>query len=414
MRRGLLLRVPKWPRVYNSPPNPVNVSNTVVRKSFLGLAMLVLLGLFSSSSLAEVIYIRNQRLTVQQVEGKRVVYIDDFRALLTPDEKTASAVADRSLTLANPAGEKRVFDLTPYGELAGWEDALQFLGYQRRENAGTGVIDWVNSNAGTGVATVSEYKEPTEEELAKRIEASRRRAGYRLGEQNFNQVFNSVGQGGTEEQRKRVKRLGYQIVAQTPLRDLHWTFDIIATPVPNALCTGEGWVLVTEGLLALNLSDDELAGVLGHEVAHGVRRHNQLFEERYSEVKNLVVELRQLERDAGMAEAENDSHRLKTIRSRLNELRPRMQFLADWVENQQAYNHSEEEEADILGMQFATAAGFDPFGEGRVLIKLRNASVAMFGQAYQEGSRTHPPLKRRLEIAKLVQERWQKEREKRF
>lgn len=415
MRRGLLLRVPKWPRVYTRPINDVNVSIANMRKAFLGLlATLTLAGGFSLRALADVVYIRNQRLAVQQVEGQRVVNVDAFRALLTEPESKACELADRSLTLTNSQGARRAFALTPYGELAAWEEALEWLGYQRRENSGTGVVDWVNSSAGTGAATVKVWTEPTEDELAKRKEYSERRAGYRLAERNFRQVYDSVGQGGTEADRKRIRRLGYQIVDQTPLRDLHWTFDVIATPIPNALCTGEGWVLVTEGLLNLNLTDDEMAGVLGHEVAHGVRRHTQLFEERYNEVKRLLVELRELERDAAKAEADNDAHRLKTIRSRLNELSPRMMFLKDWIENQQAYNHSEEEEADILGMQFAAAAGFDPFGEGRALIKLRAASIEMFGQAYKEGSRTHPPLKRRLEIAKLVQQRWQKEREKSF
>jgi predicted Zn-dependent protease len=206
--------------------------------------------------------------------------------------------------------------------------------------------------------------------------------------------------------------LGQQIVEQTPLADLYWTFDVAATPIPNALCTGEGFVVVTEGLLSLNLTDDELAGVLGHEVAHGVRRHSQLFEERYLEAKRLLGELKSLEREAANAEAANDNHRLQTIRSRVTAMEPRLMFLADFVKNQQAYDQHEEEEADIQGMHYAASAGFDPNGEGRALVKLRARSIELFGQAYQEGSRTHPPLKRRLEIQSLVQKRWHAQRDR--
>ncbi len=116
-----------------------------------------------------------------------------------------------------------------------------------------------------------------------------------------------------------------------------------------------------------------------------------------------------MERLAAQAEAENDNHRLQTLRSRLAAMTPRLQFLADFVKNQQAYNQHEEEEADVQGMTYAAAAGFDPNGESRALIKLSKRSVEMFGQAYQQGSRTHPPLRRRLEIHNLVLRRWHTE-----
>lgn len=388
---------------------------SIQRNTTLFLSRLLALGLAAALAVpatAESVYIRNQRLQLQTVEGQRVVQLDAFRKLLTAEEGKALKVGDSSVTVTNSEGVTRDFALTPYGELAQWEEALSWLGYRRRESSDTSVVDWVNSSAGTGQSTVAEYREPTAEVLAVRKEASARRAGYRVAEKNYNQVMQMMGKGGTEQQRRWVNRLGHQVAAKSPLSDLHWTFDIAATPIPNALCTGEGFVVVTEGLLDLNLTDDEMAGVLGHEVAHGVRRHAQLFEERYSEAQRLVRELNDMERQAAQAEAENDNHRLQTLRSRLAAMTPRLQFLADFVKNQQAYNQHEEEEADVAGMTYAVAAGFDPYGEARALIKLSKRSVQLFGQAYQEGSRTHPPLKRRLEIHYLVQSRWHAERNK--
>lgn len=365
---------------------------------------------WSGAASAEVIYIRNQKLPVQQFDGARVVQLEMFRRLLTPEEKRAINPVGDTLEVRNGLGEVRFFPLTPYGELQEWEGVLLWLGYRKRAQAPTGVVDWVNEATGTGLAQTAPWQPPSEEQMALRREASRRRPGYRSAEQNYHKVMEALGRGGTAEQRAWVQRLGQRIADQSPLSELHWTFDIAANPTPNALCTGEGFVVVTEGLLALQLSDDEMAGVLGHEVAHGVRRHALLFEERYTEARRLVGEVRRIEGEAAQAEAEQDHHRLQTLRSRLNAVRPRLQFLADFVKNQQAYNQKEEEEADIEGMKYAAAAGFDPFGEGRALIKLRARSVELFGQAYQEGSRTHPPLKRRLEIQALVQKRWQSER----
>lgn len=420
MRRGLLLRVPKWPRVYHQARFGVNVRNKTAilqggpaTKLRTVVLLLLLLGsLLTLSASPEVVYVRNQRLEIHRVGGERTVQFDAFRKLLTAEEAQALKIDGETFTVTNPSGESRVFRLTAYGEFAEWESALQWLGYSRKESELTGVVDWVNSSAGAGSSAIKEWKEPTAEELARRKDASARRPGYRVAEKNYHQVMSSLGQGGTEVQRRWVSRLGHKIAAESPLADLHWTFDIAASAVPNALCTGEGFVVVTEGLLDLNLSDDEMAGVLGHEVAHGVRRHAQLFEERYSEARRLVTELRKIEREAAQAEADNDKHKLQTLRSRLSAMSPRLDYLADFIKNQQAYNQQEEEEADVQGMLYATAAGFDPYGEGRALIKLRNRSVELFGQAFLEGSRTHPPLKRRLEIQALVQKRWQAERDK--
>lgn len=361
---------------------------------------------------AETVYVRNQRISVQVVEGSRLVQLDAFRAVLTAEEARGLSVQDGKLTVVNAKKESRTFPLTPYGELTEWEEALQWLGYSRKENAETGVVDWGNGGTGSAESVAKAWREPTPQELEARREASERRPGYRKAKENYEKVMDALGKGGTEADRERIRRIGLQIAAQTPLAELHWTFDVAQTPIPNALCTGEGFVVVTEGLLDLALTDDEMAGVLGHEVAHGVRRHSQLFEERYSEARRLIVELQYLEREAAQAESANDNHRLQTIRSRVTAMEPRLQFLADFVQNQQAYDQHEEEEADIQGMHYAASAGYDPNGEGRALVKLRARSIELFGQAYQEGSRTHPPLKRRLEIQNLVQKRWHAERGK--
>ncbi len=358
---------------------------------------------------AESVYIRNQRLSVQRIDGAPVVELEAFRKLLTIEERAALKSQGSQLTVTNLSGQSRTFSLTPYGELHQWEDVLAHLGYRRQENSSTKVVDWLNAGTGSAVSHEKIFKAPTEEELKARLEPSRRRSGYRAAEVNYGKVMQMLGPGGTEADHKRVREIGYRIVAQSPLSDLHWTFDIAATPIPNALCTGEGFVVVTEGLLSLDLTDDELAGVLGHEVAHGVRRHAQLYEERYSEARRLNRELDQLGSQAAKAEEANDSHQLQVLRGRLNKLMPKLKQLANYVENQQAYNQNEEEEADVLGITYATAAGYDPDGEGRALLKLKKRSVELFGQAYQEGSRTHPPLKRRLEILMLVQKRWRAE-----
>jgi hypothetical protein len=54
---------------------------------------------------------------------------------------------------------------------------------------------------------------------------------------------------------------------------LEWEFIVINEPIPNAFVLPGGKVVVYTGLLRLLSNEDELAGVLAHEVAHVVARH---------------------------------------------------------------------------------------------------------------------------------------------
>ncbi len=59
------------------------------------------------------------------------------------------------------------------------------------------------------------------------------------------------------------------------VQNLKWEFAVIDEPdTPNAFVTPGGKVVVFTGLLKLlQMHDDEIAAVLGHEVAHVLARH---------------------------------------------------------------------------------------------------------------------------------------------
>jgi predicted Zn-dependent protease len=72
---------------------------------------------------------------------------------------------------------------------------------------------------------------------------------------------------------KYVALVGTMLTEQTTRPKLPWTFIVLDTDGVNAFAAPGGYVHVTRGALALIKSEAELAGVLGHEIAHVAQKH---------------------------------------------------------------------------------------------------------------------------------------------
>ena len=94
---------------------------------------------------------------------------------------------------------------------------------------------------------------------------------------------------------EQVTRVGRKIAAATEaylnangmsdqVKNFAWEFNLIKDSQLNAFCMPGGKIVVYEGIMNLVASDDELAVVLGHEVAHAVAKHSN---ERMSQQKAL-------------------------------------------------------------------------------------------------------------------------------
>ena len=71
-----------------------------------------------------------------------------------------------------------------------------------------------------------------------------------------------------------VNALGNQIASHTSRADLQWQFYVVNTDVVNAFALPGGIIYVNRGVLERADRMDELAGVMGHEIEHVVRRHS--------------------------------------------------------------------------------------------------------------------------------------------
>lgn len=71
----------------------------------------------------------------------------------------------------------------------------------------------------------------------------------------------------------RIRSIGRRLAAGLPLKEFDYQFFIVKDKTPNAFTIPGGKIYVHTGLIDLAQSDDEIAGVIGHEIGHAYKRH---------------------------------------------------------------------------------------------------------------------------------------------
>ena len=199
-----------------------------------------------------------------------------------------------------------------------------------------------------------------------------------LGRQLAPQMAAQMGGLSRNEAGERVKRVGARIVAQSAAAQSSYKYDfylLADRKTVNAFALPGGQVFVTEALLGLLTREDELAGVLGHEVGHVLARHSAEQMAKQQLTQNLIGAV-------AVGSGSYDTAQLAQLAGGLINMK---------------YGRDDELEADRLGLRLMREAGYDPRAMISVMQKLEKASG---GGRQPEFASTHPSPANRIERIK--------------
>lgn len=204
-----------------------------------------------------------------------------------------------------------------------------------------------------------------------------------LGQQSAPEMVQEFGGLSPDDQAQSlVDDIGYNIVNNSVARTTPWQFEFSVLDDPqtiNAFALPGGPVFITSGLLSELTTEDEVAGVLSHEIVHVLARHSaqQLAS---SQLTNGLIGA------VGVASGDANAAQTAAVIGQLVNMR---------------YGRGDEIQSDTLGVCLMIASGYDPNGMIRVMEVLASAGG---GSGQPEFFSTHPnPENRVAQIEAAIQ-----------
>lgn len=188
----------------------------------------------------------------------------------------------------------------------------------------------------------------------------------------------------------KVKGISQKLIAEAVFfrpdsKDWQWEVNVITSNTVNAWCMPGGKIVVYSALYyKLNLDDDELAVVIGHEIAHALREHSR---EQASQdmLKQGALSI------ASIVGVDNS---LLSVTNTLTTLGISL-----------PYSRTHEKEADEIGLELAVRAGYDAKAGARVWQKM--AELGSSGTL--EILSTHPSNESRIENLQELEQKLESE-----
>lgn len=187
---------------------------------------------------------------------------------------------------------------------------------------------------------------------------------------------------GNKTESATVSRVGQRIANATEtylknngmsseIKNFSWEFNLVDNKELNAFCMPGGKIVVYTGLMSIISSDDELAVVLGHEVAHAVAKHSN---ERMSQ--QVVAQYGSNILGAALA---NKSAAVQSVAGQVFGLGAQYGVMLP-------FSRKQESEADYMGLVLMTIAGYNP----DVAVGFWQKMSSSGGQSVPEIMSSHP------------------------
>lgn len=183
---------------------------------------------------------------------------------------------------------------------------------------------------------------------------------------------------------QRVQKIANQLIAQTPTfrtdaLSWDWQVNVISDETVNAWCMPGGKIVVYTGIIdSLQLTDGELAAVMGHEIAHALKEHSR---EQASQagLQNLGVAAA-----ASILGLEESGTELLGMAAQFTVGLP--------------FSRKHETEADHIGTELMARAGYDPNEAVNIWKKMSAASSASVPELLS----THPSNESRIADLQVI------------
>ena len=167
-------------------------------------------------------------------------------------------------------------------------------------------------------------------------------------------------------------------VLEPPFSEYNWEMAILETDQINAFVMPGGKIVIYEGLLKAARDQDQLAAVIGHEIAHVTAEHTK---SKLLQGKGAMVGIQV----AAVLLGGGNYGTTYTAQEMLSQGAMYGILLP--------YKRGQETEADVIGLEYMARAGFDT----RAAVPLGHNSAAEAGEAPAEFSSTHPSGEKRID-----------------
>ncbi len=207
----------------------------------------------------------------------------------------------------------------------------------------------------------------------------------RIGRQIAGNLLGAVPLVRDDALQRYVNLVGRWVAQQSGRNEVTWRFGVIDTEAINAFAAPGGYVFVTKGLYRMLDNEAELAGVLGHEIAHVTKKHHL----KVLKQSTLISALGQ----AASRKVQGSDPAVQNLIGNGAEIMAR------------GLDKNAEYEADRVGIVFAARAGYDPWGLPNVLQGL--AGLPSGDNRTSLLYKTHPhPADRLAELGEAVGDRF--------